>query len=167
MIARTQKEVAAALGVNVRTFRGWLRDPRWRLTTSAPWDTDAVAEWVKSVNKGRDSEASSLDTDIKKARLAKTIAETLRIRGAYVRREQYLHDLEAMADLFCSGIDECELTMPVAHAGKTPAELEILCKTRFDALRLSIRNRARESAEADAAQLRRRRGAPHGEDRGR
>lgn len=167
MIARTQKEVAAKLGVNVRTFRLWLRDTRWRLTTTAPWDTDAVAAWVQSVNKGRDNESTTLDTDLKKARLAKTIAETLRIRGAYVKREQYLHDLEAIVDLFAAGLDALELTQPHAHADKAPDEIEKLCKAEYDALRLAMRTRARECAEADAAAVRRRRGAPHGDDRGR
>lgn len=46
MIAKTQRELAASLGKSQPAVNKWIKDSRWTLSKSGPWDVEEVKAWA-------------------------------------------------------------------------------------------------------------------------
>jgi hypothetical protein len=90
--ARSQRQLAAAVGRSQSAIAQWIKDSRWPFSKRAPWNVEAVKVWVSStLEKTPEDVGQAGSSALTKARTLKTLREIQRIemqndrlRGALV-----------------------------------------------------------------------------------
>lgn len=152
--ARTQRELAAAVGRSQPAVLKWIRHPTWPFGATGPWDVAAVKKWAAGLQEDRAADAAApsnggaapqdLGLAQKVALAAKnenmlfTRAKREKLQGTLVSRELLDGALRGLARMFVAGLDELERSLPYQLAGRSAAEIEKIIAERIRAQRAQL-----------------------------
>ncbi len=153
-LARSQRELAAAVGLSQPAILKWIRHEAWPFPATGPWDVKKVQAWAAGLQEDRAKPITGAGEKINQAwKLEKTLHERVKRKqreGQLVDRSLLDRALEAVTKSYVDALGELERALPLQIAGLDPGQVERIVRDRVRGIREQLASR--QVIELDAVE---------------